>query len=216
MVYNGIISTVTSTTVENVMSNGHPYVLLNKQINTGLTLPVGTVLARNNTITEAGDAGNQLSAWVIIGDDMSNTDNGVLYWGLTNPSGTNYTVSLYKDSGAAAADLVAEGTRSGNGSITLAEQNSSGISGTVTLAFSGADITYAANTLTLASVHAKYDVTNANHVVQGIVKEYSTTTGHVTLWEHGICNFDNISATNQAGREDTLIEALRAIGIYCR
>ena len=215
MTHNALISTVTTSTVDNVMSNAHPYILLNKLINTGLTLPVGTVLARNNTITEAGDAANQLSAWVIIGDDMSNTDNGVLYWGLTN-SGTTRTVELYKDSGAAAADLVASGSRTGDGSITLAEQNSSGISGSVTVAYTGDDVTYAANTLTLASVHAKWDVTNANHVVQGIVKEYNSTTGGVTFWAHGLCNFDNISATNQAGREDTMVEGLASVGIYCR
>ena len=62
MTHNALISTVTTSTVDNIMSDYHPYILLNKLINTGLTLPAGTVLARNNTITEAGDAAKDISS----------------------------------------------------------------------------------------------------------------------------------------------------------
>lgn len=100
------------------------------------------------TVTEAGDASNQLSLWSISGATSSNTNAFVLYWKLVDAAGTR-TVSVYKNSDGAAGNLVAEGSRVGDGAITLAAQNASGLTGAVTVAYSGDDTTLAANTLTL-------------------------------------------------------------------
>ena len=99
--------------------------------------------------TEAGDAANQVSNWLIQGITSSNTATGyILYWGLANVT-TTRTVTLYKAATMLTADKVASGTRTGDGSITLTEQNNSGISGTVTVAYTVDDST-SANTLTFA------------------------------------------------------------------
>jgi len=104
------------------------------------------------TIEEEGDASNQLSAWILDGVTEKFSDNGKLYWGLTQSGGDN-TVTLYSDSGGASADEVATGTRTGDGSITLAASNSSGITGSVTVAYSGDDGVAAANILRVPLIH---------------------------------------------------------------
>lgn len=108
------------------------------------------------TVTEAGDASNQMSSWVINGATAGETNSFVLYWTLTD-SGGDRTVNVYKDSGG--SNLVATGTRTGDGSVTLTEQNSSGITGSVTVAYSGDDTTTSANTLTLTYTLTKKGTT---------------------------------------------------------
>lgn len=107
-------------------------------------------------ITEAGDASNQMSAWSIAGMTTANTNAGVLYWKLTDSAGDR-TVKLYKDS--AGLNEVATGTRTGDGVVTLTESNSSGITGSVTVAYSGDDTTVSDNTLTLGYTLTKAGTT---------------------------------------------------------
>jgi hypothetical protein len=113
-------------------------------------------LADNITaeLTEAGDASNQLSNWIINGITSSNSNSFVLYWKLTNAVSTR-TVNIYKDS--AGTNEVASGSVSGDGTITLTASNDSGIndsgiSGSVTVAYSGDDTTVSANTLTFTQL----------------------------------------------------------------
>jgi hypothetical protein len=88
--------------------------------------------------TESNDGGDQLSLWNFKGLDLStNTDAaGKLYVELADSGGTR-TVSVYDDSGK--SSLVAEGSLAGNGNVMLAEQNSSGLSGSVYVAYTGND-----------------------------------------------------------------------------
>lgn len=104
-------------------------------------------------IVEAGDTSNELSAWAISGLNATNSNVGVLYWKLTNSVSTR-TVQIYKDSGG--TSLVASGSRSGDGSITLTAQNGSGLSGSVTVAYTGDETTVASQTLTCS-----YSITKA-------------------------------------------------------
>ena len=53
---------------------------------------------------------------------------------ITNPSGSNYTVTLTHR-----GETIASGSRTGDGTITLAEANDSGVSGSVDITFSAAD-----------------------------------------------------------------------------
>lgn len=102
-----------------------------------------------STITEAGDGDYfQLSAWSITGLTKTNSDNFRLYWDLTN-SGADRTIKFYKES--ARTNLVAQGTRSGDGVITFTEQNASGISGAVTVAYIADDTAYVGNTITVGT-----------------------------------------------------------------
>ncbi|MFH1603276.1 MAG: hypothetical protein ABIH03_05160, partial [Pseudomonadota bacterium] len=138
---------------------------------------VGGIRVRNNTggamvagnlvyvsgfagIIEEGDASTQLSSWVITGTTLRNTAQGRLWWTLEN-SGTTRTVELYRhinlDGTFPTEALVASGSRSGDGSITITEENSSGIAGSVTVAYT-VDDTDSANVLYL-DVH---DITLAD------------------------------------------------------
>ena len=83
---------------------------------------------------EANDGSYQLSSWILLGlSKGSNTDaNGKIYVDLTST-----TVSLYSDS--AKTSLVAQGTFAGAGTVTLAEQSSSGMTGSVDVAYSADD-----------------------------------------------------------------------------
>jgi len=89
-------------------------------------------------VDEYDDVNDQLSAWKLSGVDYgSNTDDdGKIYVKLTDTSGTR-KVELFSDSGQ--TSKVAEGSRSGDGSITLSEANSSGLSGSVTVTYSADD-----------------------------------------------------------------------------
>jgi len=86
------------------------------------------------SITESGDAGDELDSWVLYGViPKVNTDSAnKLYAVLTDAAGVR-TVSVYKD--VAKTLKVAEGTLTGDGTLTLKEKTSSGIWGSV-------DVTY--------------------------------------------------------------------------
>lgn len=100
-------------------------------------------------VTEAGDASDQLSAWIINGVTSSNSNSFVLYYKLTN-AGSVRTVNVYKDS--AGSNEVASGTVTNDGTITLTASNDSGITGWVTVAYTGDDTTVSANTLTFGTL----------------------------------------------------------------
>lgn len=85
-------------------------------------------------VTERNDGSNQLDNWQLDGITTANSDAYTLYWDLSDFAGVR-TVQLYKAPAKGAADLVAEGSLSGNGTILLTAQNGSGITGSV-------DVTY--------------------------------------------------------------------------
>ncbi|MBI5481238.1 MAG: SUMF1/EgtB/PvdO family nonheme iron enzyme, partial [Deltaproteobacteria bacterium] len=109
---------------------------------------------------ESGDDLNQLAGWSMVGATDVNTDDGILYVTLADNSGTR-TVSLYRD--PALTELVAAGSRTGDGAITLAEQSSSGLSGQVTVTFVADD-----SSITIA-VPIKAWICNYNPVTVDVV-----------------------------------------------
>ena len=122
------------------------------------TAPLLVYQSGHAGVIEEGDASNQMSFWVINGNTLENTSQGRLYWTLTDDGGT-HTVKLYRSkyedpteatdqsTNFPSGSQVASGT-GGDGSITLNESNSSGISGSVTVSYS-ADDTDTANILYL-------------------------------------------------------------------
>jgi len=120
--------------------------IANKATNkTGATSVIGTVVSQNNltAITIYDDGASQLSLPSILGVKFtnSNANNSIegmsdLYWTLVDSGGTR-TFSLYKES--AHTTLVAQGSRVGDGVLNFTEQNSSGISGSVTVAYTTDD-----------------------------------------------------------------------------
>jgi hypothetical protein len=101
--------------------------------------------AASTGFTESGDALSYLSEWLFTGATTANTTGGYVYWNYTYtppvilpPAAEIRLVEVYSD--AAKTSLIASGSRDGAGSITLAEQGGSGLSGTVSVA-SGATTT---------------------------------------------------------------------------
>lgn len=141
------------------------------------------------TMTIGGDVNGtdgaaQTSAWSLSGVNRSNTylnNEGflTLYWKLTDATGDR-TVDLYKTPKMAAGDKVATGTRTGDGAITLAAANSSGITGTVTVAYIAND-TDDANTVKIApratSAIVTIEVNSVRYWMDNTVP--TTTDGHL-------------------------------------
>jgi hypothetical protein len=100
---------------------------------------ISFLIEAQEEISEINDNNNQLDNWSFTGEEKGvNTDSGgKVYVSLTDSAGTR-TVSIYKDSGR--TQLVAQGQRSGDGEVTLDEQNSSGLSGTVDVTYTQDDI----------------------------------------------------------------------------
>ena len=82
--------------------------------------------------TTHDDPAGVFSRWTLDGAGRDNTDNGRGYTRISEAGG-DYTVSVYSD--PERTTLVAQGTLTGStsGKVTLTEQNSSGLSGSVRL-----------------------------------------------------------------------------------
>jgi hypothetical protein len=96
------------------------------------------------TITDVEPVGpNQTDAWTFAGESSANTDttttplNAKLYVELTDVAGTRQ-IKIFSD--AAKLLVVALGTRVGDGTLTFVEQNGSGLSGTVLIAYTANDL----------------------------------------------------------------------------
>jgi hypothetical protein len=93
------------------------------------------------TLTEKSGSA-QVASWTLKGvnynNSVKNGDTLELYWKLTDSGGTR-TVSVYKAQAMGSSDKVAEGSNAGDGTITLAEQNSSGITGSVAVTYTAND-----------------------------------------------------------------------------
>ncbi|MCK4790247.1 MAG: peptidoglycan-binding protein [Desulfobacteraceae bacterium] len=90
----------------------------------------------NGGITE-GDTRGQITRWQLEGVEWNrNTDrSGLIYVGLSHPSGSVYRVTLYRDSARdqeVAAGLISRA----QGTVQLSPRNNSGLSGTIELEFS--------------------------------------------------------------------------------
>ena len=91
----------------------------------------------NRTIIDTLDGSNQVSGYVVAGETLTNTDVGKIYLELTDVAGTR-TVKWF--SNAAKTAQVAEGSRVGDGIITMLQKNASGLSGSVTVAYTVDDL----------------------------------------------------------------------------
>lgn len=103
--------------------------------------PIGVRASLARTITDTNDGAAQVSAYVVNGETLQNTNAGLLYLNLESGSfggSNNRRVRLYSDSGRTA--LVAEGVRNGDGTVTLAAMNSSGLSGSCVIAYTADDL----------------------------------------------------------------------------
>jgi len=92
------------------------------------------------SVLESGDVDNKLDNWNLSGIVFGfNTDaSRKLYVTLTDSAGTR-KVEIFSDSAKADENKVAEGTKIGDGTLTLIEKRNSGLSGTVDVAYSNGE-----------------------------------------------------------------------------
>jgi hypothetical protein len=95
---------------------------------------------------ESGDASSQLSGWNLTGLTAASSNYSRLYYRLTDTAGTRL-VEVFNSSGGAAGNRICYGSRSGDGVVALGPDNSSGVSGSVTVAYTVDDTDLASNTL---------------------------------------------------------------------
>jgi hypothetical protein len=140
-----------------VAEAGKPIVYPVPTVNTNLltlrVIKIGAKISAESSI--AGDASKQVFGLFLYGTTSENTDDGLLYWDLTNAT-TTRTFTVYKNSDKTAGDRVCEGSLVGDGQIDIAEVNASGMTGKVTVAYT-TDDTDAANIITLTPVEMPED-----------------------------------------------------------
>ena len=98
--------------------------------------------------TKLGDALNQLTRWNLNGAvwDQNTDSGGMVYVKLINPAANVFQVELYQDSDR--TKLVATGKiTTASGTVKLVEQNNSGLSGVVEIAY-----TSGSNTISIAAI----------------------------------------------------------------
>ncbi len=98
-----------------------------------------------NHVTVAGDTEAQFWCWNISGGSATNSTDNVVYWSIATADGV-HTINLKKTNGGT---VVASGSRTGNGAVTLSAVGGSGLSGSVNLIYSTDKADNAGQTLTI-------------------------------------------------------------------
>jgi hypothetical protein len=164
----------------------------------GYTVAQWDIIVRRNGISDTGTNYAERSAWTIAGVTDAFSDNyttsGVsktaLYLRITGT--TDAVVTLYKTTGGGAGDAVATGTETGRatgGVVTLVEANSSGISGTVTLADACTNVTDAI--VYVVDEHDRFDF-DVDASLTNILGIYYTIDSDTSTWKTIIEEADNV------------------------
>jgi hypothetical protein len=112
-------------------------------------------------LTVTGDTGAYLTNWSFVGMTTSNSDAFAEYWRVTIGSNTA-TMTIYKDSSR--TQSVASGAGQRGTTVTLSQQNSSGLTGSVTI---GASAVNEQGTITYNRVkwNSAFERMNSNLVI---------------------------------------------------
>jgi hypothetical protein len=171
-------------------------------------------------VWDTHDGSQQLGCWKLNGATADNSASYYRwYWTLEDAAGTR-TVKLYKNADKAAGNLVAQGSRVGDGFLTLAQANGSGLSGSVYVTYS-ADDTDAENIVTLGiwmspGKAGGATVQNAAAVravleASGVVKWVVSGHEHSQRW--GVVNGIKYIVVRTAGCDETTTPKLSEIGV---
>jgi len=95
---------------------------------------LGVEFTIDRVITDSGTSAGDFATWAFAGETSTNTNDGVLYASMDS-SGTFHSLTLFSAITRNASEKVAQGTRTGNGAITITTAGGSGLTGSVTLTF---------------------------------------------------------------------------------
>lgn len=126
------------------------------------------------TITDANDGSGQLATYVVDGETLDNTTSGDLYATIEAGSfsgGNDKRVRWYSD--ATKLNLVAEGLRVGNGTVTMSPMNNSGLSGSCVLTYStdDLDIIIHLNAFKEGDIITVPMTNNRDGIIQGLITD---------------------------------------------
>lgn len=156
-------------------------------------------------LVETADPNSNTSAWVLTGIDIAtHTDAGKVYVRITGAG--PYTVNLYKASGGGTLDKIATGAGAAGGAVVLAEANSSGVSGSVTL---GNPVTPEADDLHYLTLTSMLSVWALTGVRPGFNTEY-TVAGVCTIY--GAIDTNVIKLYSDAARTALIASGACAAG----
>lgn len=167
---------------------------------------ITTVSSVTQAVAVIGDINMQTSNWSFSGLTTSNTapesdsslnvDAFILHYKITGTA-SSFQIDVYKDSDGIASNRVATGSGTANGVITLSESNSSGVTGSVTMAFIGADTTVSSNILLVSWNITKQGTTTwkeenfASQDVNVDFTEVAEDSGQLASWVLNGVNKDN-------------------------
>ena len=146
---------------------------------------------RDKSTLVAGSFGSQVSGlWNdrIYGANSTSTNAGILYGSLTN-SGTTRTINLYKSSAGGAGNLVASGSKAGDGQVALSQANSSGVSGYLTVTYTADATNLAENTVdTRYLCYGSTDslATGLSSITKVNLPPCGTAAGGFMIWHLGV------------------------------
>ena len=105
-------------------------------------------------------------------------------------------------------------TSKAGGALTLVEQNSSGLTGTLTVIASA--VADAAASIEYIEEIDRYDDAVASQVVKGIVKEYVSTNGYVEVYPkcNAVLAAVGKDGVNDRFEKNTMIALFRDAGIH--
>jgi len=191
------MTTVTnnSNVIIDEAATGRPIIDVASKLKTGYAPAQYDILMSKDVVDITTQAVAAISALVLTGFTDANTNNGVLYGSITGT--TNSTVTIFKDAARSASVATGAVVRSAGGAVTLAEANSSGISGTCNII---ADAVNAADLVaTVRKEYDRYDRDDlTNQTVLGLVSNYDSVNTDIELYAAPViavmdrCGYDNV------------------------
>ena len=201
---------------------------------TGYTTPGAwdLIVGRYGFTDSDGDHASDRTSWSLTGYDKANTTpiagaDGTLkqriYFKATGT--TDYVIGGYLDAAMTASLVISgtEATRSTGSTVTLSEENSSGLSGTVVIGDAATNDTWFIDVEIYYDLYDA-DVDSGSANIEGILVVEDDSDSALDMWKviktAEIVNIDQLIAQSSVDNvlefydRRTLIADLRAVGIY--
>lgn len=169
-------------------------------LKSGYTPAVNDAIVQTELVTIVEPTLTQVTASALTGVDDDNTSEKVLYLEIS-VSGSDNVLEVFKDSGRAAGDLVANSTDTSKagGALTLTAQNSSGLGGTITIIASAVADANASIVYSNQTQRYDGDVAIALQEVKGIASDYDSSNGVIRVLPRCSAKLDGVGKDNVVG-----------------
>lgn len=176
-------------------NSGRSYIDTLNKLKSGYTPAEFDLLMEKDVMSITSQAVAAITSIGLTGMSDANTNNGLLYGSITGT--TNSTVTIFKDAARSASVATGSVVRSAGGTVTLAEANSSGISGTCVIIADAVNATD--QVFTVRKELSRYNRDNlTGQSVKGLVAE--VVAGSLNLYSTPlVAKFDGVGCDNVDG-----------------